>query len=798
MQLGTHGRFGGLGVVISIREGVLTVMSVMDATPASSAGLKSGDKIAQIGEESTVNMPLSDAVNRLRGAPGSDVTIWIKRKGVAALKRFDITREEIKIRSVDQRSLGDGFGYVRIRNFQGNTFDDLNAALAELASRPEGLDGLVVDLRENPGGLLDQAIKVSDRFLGNGTIVTTVRERGKAREERHATRQNTLADLPIVVLINRGSASASEIVAGALKHNGRALILGSTSFGKGSVQVIYRIDDAALKLTIAQYLTPGDISIQSVGIVPDIAIQPVRVSKDLVDLYPDEFASRGEADLESHLENKKTRRLTPTRRLPLLERTEASEEDALIDLAKNLLAAGSRPDRQGMLVATTGLLDRREVEESGAIAAKLKSLDVNWSRGPNPSRARVKSTLTVGDGSLRAGDEVRISATVQGDPSRDLWRLHGVLRSDMHALDGREVVFGHLPAKGERQWTTTVKLPKSLSSQAERIHLDLFADGEPVGSRGHADVQISALTPPRFAYYTTLSDAEGNGDGLVQRGERITLTVHVTNVGKGAAEDTLMTIKNESGEAVYIETGRHKGGALQPGETHAATFVLKVRESLTSQDVQLKVGLADLALRTWARHDLTLPVFPAAYPVAEKASFTGSVTGGAVQVHNGPHPDTAPLVTLGRGSVVPVVARAGDWLQVSLDDGDEGRPAWLGWAPAQGLQVSTAEPKRDAITHLFAHEPPEIELDEAVMTTLNTDSQTWSLSGVARFAGAGQERRHVVVFRGDDKVFFRSGTGADLSFSTSIKLVPGRNVVRILVREGEDDVTGRTVIVYRR
>ena len=222
MQLGTHGRFGGLGIRISIREGALTIMSLMDDTPASRAGLKSGDEIAQIGEESTVNMPLNDAVNRLRGAPGSAITIWIKRKGLAALKPYKVVREEIRIRSVDERALGDGVGYVRIRNFQGNTFDDLNNALSTLSDGPEGLKGVVLDLRENPGGLLDQAIKVSDRFLSHGTIVTTVRERGHAREERHATHANTLGALPIVVLLNRGSASASEIVAGALKHNGRA------------------------------------------------------------------------------------------------------------------------------------------------------------------------------------------------------------------------------------------------------------------------------------------------------------------------------------------------------------------------------------------------------------------------------------------------------------------------------------------------------------------------------------------------------------------------------------------------
>ena len=209
MQLGTHGKFGGLGIVISIRDGVLTVMSVMDETPAFREGLKSGDRILQIGEESSVNMRLNEAVNRLRGEPGSQVTIQVRREGHGDLLSFTITREEIRVRAVDHHGLEEGLGYVRIRSFQGNTFDDLNEVLALLSKRPEGLTGLVLDLRENPGGLLDQAIKVSDLFLKQGTIVSTIREGARQREERHATNAGTSDALPVVVLINRGSASAS-------------------------------------------------------------------------------------------------------------------------------------------------------------------------------------------------------------------------------------------------------------------------------------------------------------------------------------------------------------------------------------------------------------------------------------------------------------------------------------------------------------------------------------------------------------------------------------------------------------
>ena len=654
---------------------------------------------------------------------------------------------------------------------------------------------------------MDQAIKISDRFLSHGTIVTTVRERGRAREERHATNANTLGHLPLVVLLNRGSASASEIVAGALKHNGRALVLGSTSFGKGSVQVVYRIDDAALKLTIAQYLTPGDISIQSVGIVPDIAIQPVRVTKELIDLYPDELDSRGEADLESHLQNKKTTRTKPVRRLRILEQdAKESEEDAQVALAKALLVAGPQADRQGMLVAATGLLNRREGEENATIAKELQSFDIDWSEGPNPSRPRLKTEVEVsrseGDGHITAGDSVTVRVKVLGDPKRPLWRVHGVLRSNIHALDGRELVFGHVPAKGSKSWSTTVTLPRSLSNQADRLEVSLFADGKALKSKGHLDIEVAELPQPLFAYDVSISDAEGNNDGLIQRGERVDIAVHVTNVGEGTAESTLVTIKNESGEAVYIEKGRHKGGALRPGETNSARFTLKVRDSLTSQDIQLKVGMADLKLRTWIRDDLTLPVFPAAYPKSEKDKGSVEVTGGPVQVHAGPHRDTAPVAIVARGAVLKVIAKAGEWLKLELDSGADNW-AWTGWALSSSVVSSDKAASKDAVTRMFNHEPPTLTLNEPEAGSLHTSAANWPIDGIARFAGSGEERRYVVIFRGEDKVFFRSARPedserSDLAFSTRVPLNPGRNVIRVVAREGEDDVTGRTVIVYRR
>ncbi|QRK03968.1 PDZ domain-containing protein [Archangium violaceum] len=306
MKLSTKGEFGGLGFVIQMREGNLTVVKVLPKTPAARAGIQKDDQIKKIGEESTVNMDLNEAVSKLRGPVDSRISITVERKGWDKPHPMTLSRAMISIESVQSKLLAGNVGYIRLKNFQGNTTRDLQAALADMRRQTEskgGLKGVVLDMRGNPGGLLEQAIQVSDTFVSNGTIVSTVGLSDKLREEKRARADEGEDTFPIAVLVNAGSASASEIVAGALKNLNRAVIIGRQTFGKGSVQVLYDFpDDSALKLTIAKYLTPGDVSIQEVGIVPDIELIPSAVTDERVLV----FAPRktiGEADLDQHFGN---------------------------------------------------------------------------------------------------------------------------------------------------------------------------------------------------------------------------------------------------------------------------------------------------------------------------------------------------------------------------------------------------------------------------------------------------------------------------------------------------------------
>lgn len=281
MKDDTRGEFGGIGIEITIKDGVLTVVSPIEDTPAYRAGLQAGDQIVKIEDGFTKDMSVMDAVKLMRGPKGSPIRITIFREAFEKPKEFELKREIIKILSVKARTLEDGYGYVRLAQFQERTDEELVKALKDLRKENGGrLNGLVLDLRNNPGGLLEQAVKVTDLFLGKGLIVYTDGREEGSRMEFHARPGTEEEDFPLVVLINSGSASASEIVAGALQDHDRALVLGTQSFGKGSVQTVIPLsDNSGLRLTTARYYTPSGTSIQARGITPDIVVAPAELKK---------------------------------------------------------------------------------------------------------------------------------------------------------------------------------------------------------------------------------------------------------------------------------------------------------------------------------------------------------------------------------------------------------------------------------------------------------------------------------------------------------------------------------------
>ena len=298
LQIETKGSFTGIGIEITIKDGVLTVVAPIEGTPAWKAGLKSGDKIIKINGKPTKGMSLMEAVKLLRGPKGTKVTISIFREGFKELKDITIVRDVIPIKSVRFQTLEPGYGYVRISSFQEKTAKELREALQKLEKQNSPLKGLVLDLRNNPGGLLEAAVEVADEFLDEGLIVSTKGRRKDQNFEFKAHPNRHKHAYPIVILVNAGTASASEIVAGALQDHHRAVILGTKTFGKGSVQTIIPLPDgSAVRLTTAQYYTPSGRSIQAEGIEPDLEIPEIK--PDCLRNHP----LIREKDLEGHLEN---------------------------------------------------------------------------------------------------------------------------------------------------------------------------------------------------------------------------------------------------------------------------------------------------------------------------------------------------------------------------------------------------------------------------------------------------------------------------------------------------------------
>ena len=319
LKEGTTGQFGGLGIEVTMENGFVKVVSPIDDTPAQRAGIKTGDLIIRLDDKPVKGMSLADAVKTMRGEAGSKILLTVVREGSETPLKISITRDIIKAKSVKSKMLDKNYGYVRISSFQSGTGENLKEALASLKKENGGaLKGLVLDLRNNPGGVLNAAVDVSDAFMKSGLIVYTKGRIPNSEMRFNAAPDDLIDDAPIVVLINAGSASASEIVAGALQDSKRAIIMGEKSFGKGSVQTILPTSNgSAVKLTTARYYTPSGRSIQAEGIEPDVALAQMKLES----IEKSDFKPVKEADLSNHLQNNKEKAIA--------KEAEAKEKDAL-------------------------------------------------------------------------------------------------------------------------------------------------------------------------------------------------------------------------------------------------------------------------------------------------------------------------------------------------------------------------------------------------------------------------------------------------------------------------------------
>lgn len=844
MKLQTRGEFGGLGFVISMDEEKLTVKKVLKNTPASRGGIKPNDHIARIADDSTINMDLNDAVSKLRGAPGTEVSIYVRRDGQPE-KEYRLTRDLISIESVTSMPLSGGVGYVRLASFAGTTSRDLAAAVREMKEKNGGkLNGLVLDLRSNPGGLLDQAIQVADQFIESGTLVTTAGMSDKLRAPKKARNDGGERDFPVVVLVNSESASASEIVAGALKNLDRAVIVGRQTFGKGSVQVLYDLpttgkpeDEAALKLTIQQYLTPGDKSIQEVGVTPDIELVPAIVSKKKVDLFSPPRTVR-EADLDKHFGQgfepsvvgdappesldkplemlryvhsmtEKDEEGADSERLAAEEPDEERiPQDPQVQFARDLLLHAPQTTRKGMLKAAHDYLDMRRADEQAKIEKAIQTLGLDWSASKKAPLgvASADVTFSTTPAILRAGDMITLTATVHNTGKVGYEQLRAWTRCDAgkdtyqaacRLFARKEFLFGKVAPGETKSWSTEVKVPRHLPSVHETLTL-VLEDAHGLAPEARP-VTISVVEASRPAFAFTWQVVKP--DGLARAGEPVDVRVTVKNVGDGPSSSKAYVSLRSSDDKVFMNKGRVVIGELAPGKTQSALLTMQLREGvvLSKGGVPLKFEIGDRDMFEFTSGEVILPSLPDSPALAVVSGAAKSTKD--LYVRAAPLPSSPVVARAAANAVLPVTGRINGFLRVDWAAGEQGFVSEADVAYEEGRKVRTAS----GITRAMEHEPPVIALAglNPQKAPIIVSSDTLQLKGTASDESGLIDVR---VFLENEKVFFRTGVGAKgehprptskLDFNPTLPLKVGNNTVFIVARENETFSSQRTLVIYR-
>src|SRR3989338_8514082 len=653
-KVGTRGQFGGIGIVIGLREGQLTVIAPLDDTPASKAGVKSGDRILEIDHASTINMSLTEAVELLRGEVGSSVSITLQREGKNPFKSM-LTRSLIDIDSVQSTKLaqnGKTIGYIRVKNFQSNTDRDVISALKEL--KKEGkMDGLILDLRNNPGGLLDQSIALADHFLKDGTIVSTLAAHGKMTDSAQATK-NQEPPYPIVALVNEGSASASEIVAGALQKNNRALVLGRRTFGKGSVQTIFELsNNAALKLTVAQYLAGGTEKIQLIGVVPDIEFIAKTIDKENMDLIQDEVKT--EFDLESHLEQEPTAKRNAAIQLTFFKPKENEEDELLrtkreyakkaqieddfaIEVAQKILTQTETVDRPQMLHKAKPIVAKIQEEQNNMITKAFSPYGVDWTVATKTGKPTIRLQYFLKkEGkkveSLLAGDKAEIELSVTNNGTTPLSKLIAIGNSEQDFLANKEFPLGKLLPQEMRSWSVPIQVPPGLPTQQALLNVEF---SEHYGNKPESFdiiVPVKERDSPQFGIrYAFQNVKPGNA---LPKNRPLELMLEVTNIGNGSTgEETIAILSNKSGEKFFLKKGREKLGVMKAKASKKVVFEFLLDPTFEKKNAEMELTVFDPQQAASISKKITLALSDASFDPPAQVQYRAPMISVSKQIEN--------------------------------------------------------------------------------------------------------------------------------------------------------------------
>lgn len=767
------GEFGGLGITIVEREGQLTVDYPLPDTPATKAGLQPDDRIVRIDGESTINMSLDEAVDRLRGRVGSKVVITIERDSEPEPFAVTVTRDRIKLNPVEGDLLDGGIGLVSIKSFHANVASDLETTLNRLAREAPGgeLRGLVLDLRGNPGGYLHQAVAVADKFLEDGDIVST-KARGRVDDEESARPARTEPRYPVAVLVNASSASASEIVAGALRNNERAVIIGERSFGKGSVQNLEGLHDGSkLKLTIAQYYTgPANRSIQSIGIPADLELVPAVVTANEAGEVETALVHwrervRRESDFDNHLERSAddetlTRWSVPYLRPKDMRRRDSTLKhlrgDPEVRFARDVLLAAGRRSRTADILASAGsVVESMRRQGDNDIQSAFEEIGVDWALGPSLEGAELSVALDLGpDGQLVAGEAEKVWLEVTNRGESPIYRLSAVSTSEAELLEGREFFFGRLDPGETLRWSQNVVLNEGYPSERTPVGFTFRDAGNDTLATWQTQLPVSGRALPRLAVSVAPSDVDGgDGDGVAEVGEEIVLDLTVTNVGGGPTAEAFARLRNRSRKAVDLVNGNLEPGFLRDSDGEPCAGDAEADPETDDAGAELAQEAQD-CLRT----------------LAPGESWSGQFR-------------------------VRLQEKADAWsVELSVGDAsayDHAAVMRSGFYETFSNKIKVTLPSDGPMVTLDDRVPPDIDLSRAQSTVVDRDRLV--VSGMAQDAGG---LAHVTVWHGDEKLSLADGGGLKaIPFSADVLLDSGLNTLTIVATDVDGLISTESVVV---
>lgn len=664
-----EGEIFGVGMYVGTRDGKLTVIQVLKGTPAEQAGFRKDDTITKINDESTINMTVTEAVNKIRGPRKSKLTLTVKRTSRSDPSKvetipIDVYRDRVVIKSVESTLINDWegpgvgakdspVGYVSVTNFDNHTTRSLREHLAKLkaANDDNSLSGLILDLRGNSGGLLRQAIEMSDLFLNKGDIVIQASQ-GQILHKDQADKQPTdEPDYPIVLLSDRGSASGAEIVIGALQKNDRGIVLGTRTFGKGSVQQLHRLESAQgaqLKITVSEYLIPGNISIQENGVVPDISAQPVTLPSDptagRINLFP---RDRGlsEKDYDRHLISQFAKDEQPSFTMKYLHDPEKYDpdhdpfvtgdlqptKDKLVGTALAFLGLMQDDYRRSVLLEKKK--DKVEAIEARLfheVVERLGSLEINWENGTNSETKNATLQIETKRIEEPSGDEedpvpvkkLLVTASLTNQSDQPLYRVKGITHSDYFLYKNYEFLFGKVKPGETIERSVRMRLPYFPHPRNDLLEVQLSGDDDEVFLTQTSSVESKNIGRPRFAFKAGLFDNKTNQAlTQLQPGVEASLRVKVKNVGDAPAHKGVVILRNSTGRQVFLERGRIEFTELEASHETEAELTFSVRSGKPVSEYEFELGVVDSYSNAAITRSVSVPAVGTGSPTFEDKLF---------------------------------------------------------------------------------------------------------------------------------------------------------------------------------